>query len=133
MCVNIDHFKSKLFAAVFRFLDDIPASGECAREYVALYNKLITQDHWRYYLVLHGVLSKLELLIKQVGRGDTKKAHLDQSQEHTPQDIDPHRPDGLVTAKVTHKAIADLHVYQIGSLRLDGLAKARADTTTYTK
>ena len=39
------------------------ASGEAASEYLALYKSLMTQDHWRFYLSLRGVLTLIGRLM----------------------------------------------------------------------
>lgn len=45
------------------YLDDIGSAGEYAQEFFTLYHSLITQDHWKFYLALKGVLLHLGTLI----------------------------------------------------------------------
>jgi len=48
-------------------LDDVGRSGECATEFLILYKRLISQDKWKYYLAIKGVLLRLaDLISKEV-------------------------------------------------------------------
>lgn len=53
---------------VFRgsYLDELSIAGECAAEYLALYQKLITSAHWKVYLAARGVLPYVGNLITKV-------------------------------------------------------------------
>lgn len=45
------------------YLDEIGPAGECAQEFFSLFQMIIHQDHWRYYLALKGMLLKLGSLM----------------------------------------------------------------------
>ena len=55
-----------LFHVFFSYLDDIGQHGESSGEYLALYKRLISMDHWKFYLSLCGVLNKIGDLINKV-------------------------------------------------------------------
>jgi len=48
------------------FLDDVGTSGEAASEFLNLYKKLISKDHWKYYLAVKGVPVRIAGLISKV-------------------------------------------------------------------
>ena len=48
------------------YLDELSIAGECAAEYLALYQKLITSAHWKVYLAARGVLPYVGSLITKV-------------------------------------------------------------------
>lgn len=48
------------------YLDELSVAGECAAEYLALYQKLITSAHWKVYLAARGVLPYVGNLITKV-------------------------------------------------------------------
>lgn len=48
------------------YLDELSIAGECAAEYLALYQKLITSAHWKVYLAARGVLPYVGNLITKV-------------------------------------------------------------------
>ena len=50
------------------YLDELSVAGECAAEYLALYQKLITSAHWKVYLAARGVLPYVGNLITKVCR-----------------------------------------------------------------
>ena len=50
------------------YLDELSVAGECAAEYLALYQKLITSAHWKVYLAARGVLPYVGTLITKVCR-----------------------------------------------------------------
>lgn len=50
------------------YLDELSVAGECAAEYLALYQKLITSAHWKVYLAARGVLPYVGNLITKVSR-----------------------------------------------------------------
>lgn len=52
-----------LFAS---YLDELSIAGECAAEYLALYQKLIKPAHWKVYLAARGVLPYIGSLITKV-------------------------------------------------------------------
>lgn len=52
-----------LFAS---YLDELSIAGECAAEYLALYQKLIKPAHWKAYLAARGVLPYIGSLITKV-------------------------------------------------------------------
>ena len=45
------------------FLPDVGRSGEAAAEYLALFKALLTNEHWRFYLALRGVLTLIGQLM----------------------------------------------------------------------
>ncbi len=45
------------------FLSQLGQAGPYGAEFVALYTSLVRKDHWRYYLVCHGLLPRLADLI----------------------------------------------------------------------
>jgi len=47
-------------------MEDVGSSGEAATEFLALYEKLISVDHWKYYLALKGVLGTISTLLTKV-------------------------------------------------------------------
>lgn len=50
----------------FSYLDELSVAGECAAEYLALYQKLIKPAHWKVYLAARGVLPYIGNLITKV-------------------------------------------------------------------
>lgn len=50
----------------FSYLDELCVAGECAAEYLALYQKLIKPAHWKVYLAARGVLPYIGNLITKV-------------------------------------------------------------------
>lgn len=50
----------------FSYLDELSIAGECAAEYLALYQKLIKPAHWKVYLAARGVLPYIGNLITKV-------------------------------------------------------------------
>jgi len=48
------------------YLDELSIAGECAAEYLALYQKLIKPAHWKVYLAARGVLPYVGNLITKV-------------------------------------------------------------------
>lgn len=53
-------------ALFFSYLDELSIAGECAAEYLALYQKLIKPAHWKVYLAARGVLPYIGNLITKV-------------------------------------------------------------------
>lgn len=49
------------------YLDELSVAGECAAEYLALYQKLIKPARWKVYLAARGVLPYVGNLITKVG------------------------------------------------------------------
>ncbi|BFZ02848.1 hypothetical protein BsWGS_05885 [Bradybaena similaris] len=48
-------------------LDEVGRSGECATEFLGLYKRLISQDKWKFYLAIKGVMLHLaDLITKEV-------------------------------------------------------------------
>lgn len=54
----------------FSYLDELSVAGECAAEYLALYQKLIKPAHWKVYLAARGVLPYIGNLITKVITAD---------------------------------------------------------------
>ncbi|XP_063293132.1 E3 ubiquitin-protein ligase UBR4 isoform X8 [Pelobates fuscus] len=51
------------------YLDELSVAGECAAEYLALYQKLIKAAHWKVYLAARGVLPYVgNLITKEIAR-----------------------------------------------------------------
>lgn len=50
------------------YLDELSVAGECAAEYLALYQKLIASAHWKVYLAARGALPYVGSLITKVCR-----------------------------------------------------------------
>uniref|UniRef100_A0A8C5WBA2 Ubiquitin protein ligase E3 component n-recognin 4 n=1 Tax=Leptobrachium leishanense TaxID=445787 RepID=A0A8C5WBA2_9ANUR len=51
------------------YLDELSIAGECAAEYLALYQKLIKAAHWKVYLAARGVLPYVgNLITKEIAR-----------------------------------------------------------------
>lgn len=50
----------------YSYLDELSVAGECAAEYLALYQKLIKPAHWKVYLAARGVLPYIGNLITKV-------------------------------------------------------------------
>lgn len=48
------------------YLDELSVAGECAVEYLGLYQKLIKPAHWKVYLAARGVLPYIGNLITKV-------------------------------------------------------------------
>lgn len=55
----------------FSYLDELSVAGECAAEYLALYQKLIKPAHWKVYLAARGVLPYIGNLITKVTTAKT--------------------------------------------------------------
>ena len=45
------------------YLDELGQAGESGAEFLALYKRLITPGHWKFYLALKGVLPRIGNLI----------------------------------------------------------------------
>ena len=45
------------------FLDEVGRNGESSAEFLALYKRLISTGHWKYYLAVKGVLMRIGALI----------------------------------------------------------------------
>lgn len=56
------------------YLDELSIAGECAAEYLALYQKLITSAHWKVYLAARGVLPYVGNLITKVPTPQPREA-----------------------------------------------------------
>lgn len=54
------------FSVPYSYLDELSVAGECAAEYLALYQKLIASCHWKVYLAARGVLPYVGNLITKV-------------------------------------------------------------------
>ena len=63
-CNGYDRTK-EMIDLLTTFLDELGEAGESASEYVALYQRLISTDHWKYYLSVKGVLNTIASLITQ--------------------------------------------------------------------
>lgn len=48
------------------YLDELSVAGECAVEYLGLYQKLIKPTHWKVYLAARGDLPYIGNLITKV-------------------------------------------------------------------
>ncbi|KAF3820259.1 hypothetical protein GH733_015768 [Mirounga leonina] len=55
--------KQQVLDLLTSYLDELSIAGECAAEYLALYQKLITSAHWKVYLAARGVLPYVGNLI----------------------------------------------------------------------
>lgn len=57
------------FCSGLSYLDELSVAGECAVEYLGLYQKLIKPTHWKVYLAARGVLPYIGNLITKVRPG----------------------------------------------------------------
>ncbi|XP_039612074.1 E3 ubiquitin-protein ligase UBR4 isoform X4 [Polypterus senegalus] len=55
--------KQQVLDLLTSYLDELSVAGECAAEYLALYQKLIKPAHWKVYLAARGVLPYVGNLI----------------------------------------------------------------------
>ncbi|XP_016135663.1 E3 ubiquitin-protein ligase UBR4-like [Sinocyclocheilus grahami] len=55
--------KQQVLDLLTSYLDELSIAGECAAEYLALYQKLIKPAHWKVYLAARGVLPYIGNLI----------------------------------------------------------------------
>jgi E3 ubiquitin-protein ligase UBR4 len=55
--------KKEIIDLLTSYLDDLGQAGEYANEFFAFYHTIIQQEHWKYYLALHGLLQHLGVLI----------------------------------------------------------------------
>ncbi|XP_064423992.1 E3 ubiquitin-protein ligase UBR4 [Latimeria chalumnae] len=55
--------KQQVLDLLTSYLDELSIAGECATEYLALYQKLIKPAHWKIYLAARGVLPYIGNLI----------------------------------------------------------------------
>ncbi|XP_078094991.1 E3 ubiquitin-protein ligase UBR4 isoform X5 [Mustelus asterias] len=55
--------KQQVLDLLTSYLDELSVAGECAAEYLALYQKLIKPAHWKIYLAARGVLPYIGNLI----------------------------------------------------------------------
>ncbi|XP_053096736.1 E3 ubiquitin-protein ligase UBR4 isoform X3 [Pangasianodon hypophthalmus] len=55
--------KQQVLDLLTSYLDELSVAGECAAEYLALYQKLIKPAHWKVYLAARGVLPYIGNLI----------------------------------------------------------------------
>nr|XP_054369209.1 E3 ubiquitin-protein ligase UBR4 [Mirounga angustirostris] len=61
--------KQQVLDLLTSYLDELSIAGECAAEYLALYQKLITSAHWKVYLAARGVLPYVgNLITKEIAR-----------------------------------------------------------------
>ncbi|KAJ8780846.1 hypothetical protein J1605_000889 [Eschrichtius robustus] len=61
--------KQQVLDLLTSYLDELSVAGECAAEYLALYQKLITSAHWKVYLAARGVLPYVgNLITKEIAR-----------------------------------------------------------------
>ncbi|KFO19168.1 E3 ubiquitin-protein ligase UBR4 [Fukomys damarensis] len=61
--------KQQVLDLLTSYLDELSIAGECAAEYLALYQKLITSPHWKVYLAARGVLPYVgNLITKEIAR-----------------------------------------------------------------
>uniref|UniRef100_W5MAW8 Ubiquitin protein ligase E3 component n-recognin 4 n=1 Tax=Lepisosteus oculatus TaxID=7918 RepID=W5MAW8_LEPOC len=58
--------KQQVLDLLTSYLDELSIAGECAAEYLALYQKLIKPAHWKVYLAARGVLPYIGNLITKV-------------------------------------------------------------------
>ncbi|KAK2114069.1 E3 ubiquitin-protein ligase ubr4 [Saguinus oedipus] len=65
---TIPSHKQQVLDLLASYLGELSIAGECAAEYLALYQKLITSMHWKDYLAAWGVLRYVGNLIpKEIG------------------------------------------------------------------
>ena len=57
---------SEYICVFVSYLDELSVAGECAVEYLGLYQKLIKPTHWKVYLAARGVLPYIGNLITKV-------------------------------------------------------------------
>ncbi|XP_017342515.1 E3 ubiquitin-protein ligase UBR4 isoform X1 [Ictalurus punctatus] len=57
--------KQQVLDLLTSYLDELSVAGECAAEYLALYQKLIKPAHWKVYLAARGVLPYIGNLINK--------------------------------------------------------------------
>ena len=69
-CQMVENFCAKDFARkrviidlLTSFLDQVSEAGEAAQEFVALYQRMIANDQWKFYLAIKGILATLAKLI----------------------------------------------------------------------
>ncbi|XP_041871799.1 E3 ubiquitin-protein ligase UBR4 [Corvus kubaryi] len=61
--------KQQVLDLLTSYLDELSIAGECAAEYLALYQKLIKPAHWKVYLAARGVLPYIgSLITKEIAR-----------------------------------------------------------------
>ncbi|XP_069598111.1 E3 ubiquitin-protein ligase UBR4 isoform X6 [Ranitomeya imitator] len=61
--------KQQVLDLLTSYLDELSVAGECAAEYLALYQKLIKPAHWKIYLAARGVLPYVgNLITKEIAR-----------------------------------------------------------------
>ncbi|XP_064028194.1 E3 ubiquitin-protein ligase UBR4 isoform X5 [Pogoniulus pusillus] len=61
--------KQQVLDLLTSYLDELSIAGECAAEYLALYQKLIKPAHWKVYLAARGVLPYVgSLITKEIAR-----------------------------------------------------------------
>ncbi|CAG03215.1 unnamed protein product [Tetraodon nigroviridis] len=58
--------KQQVLDLLTSYLDELSVAGECAVEYLGLYQKLIKPTHWKVYLAARGVLPYIGNLITKV-------------------------------------------------------------------
>ncbi|CAB1330311.1 unnamed protein product, partial [Coregonus sp. 'balchen'] len=59
----LDELSITVFCLSFSYLDELSIAGECAAEYLGLYQKLIKPPQWKVYLAARGVLPYIGNLI----------------------------------------------------------------------
>ena len=52
-----------MYFFVSSYLEELGRAGEAGAEYLAMYKRLISTGHWKYYLALKGVLPRVASLI----------------------------------------------------------------------
>ncbi|XP_026581886.1 E3 ubiquitin-protein ligase UBR4-like, partial [Pseudonaja textilis] len=61
--------KQQVLDLLTSYLDELSVAGECAAEYLALYQKLIKPARWKVYLAARGVLPYIgNLITKEIAR-----------------------------------------------------------------
>lgn len=84
---NIPIFFETIFIELFvlvSYLDELSVAGECAVEYLGLYQKLIKPTHWKVYLAARGVLPYIGNLITKVTfRNVAKEVQMQNSCRHS--------------------------------------------------
>lgn len=64
--------KKEIIDLLTSYLDDLGHAGEFANEFFTFYHTVIQQDHWKYYLALHGLLPHLgKLITKEIEQINT--------------------------------------------------------------
>lgn len=61
MC-QVPGTKHEILNLVTDYLEELGCTGEAGAEYLAMYKRLISSGHWKYYLALRGVLSRVASL-----------------------------------------------------------------------